>query len=65
MAKSGFVLRSTSLTDVDQLGRRQPNCQWILVSEERKKIAIVDLCRPLRCATDPTVSCSHTEAADH
>jgi hypothetical protein len=44
MAKYGLVLRSTSLTDVDQLGRRQPN--WILVSEERKKIAIVDLCRP-------------------
>ncbi len=44
MAKTGLVLRSTSLADVDQLGRRQPDC--ILVSEVHKKIAIVDLCRP-------------------
>ncbi len=44
MAKTGLVLCSTSLADVDQLGRRQPD--WILVSEEHKTIAIVDLCRP-------------------
>ncbi len=35
---------STSLADVDQLGRRQPD--WILVSKVHKKIAIVDLSRP-------------------
>jgi hypothetical protein len=38
MAKTGLVLRSASLADVDQLGRRQPD--WILVSEVHKKIAI-------------------------
>ncbi len=44
MAKTGLVLRSTSLADVDQLGWRQPG--WILVSEVHKKIAIVDMSRP-------------------
>jgi hypothetical protein len=46
MAKTGLILRSSSLTadDVDQLGRRQPD--WILVSKEAKRIAIIDLCRP-------------------
>ncbi len=45
MAKTGLVLRSTSLADVDQLGRQQPD--WILVSEVHTKIAIiVDLGRP-------------------
>jgi hypothetical protein len=46
MAKTGLILRSSSLTadDVDQLGRRQPD--WILVPIEAKRIAIVDLCRP-------------------
>jgi hypothetical protein len=46
MAKTGLLLRSSTLTDddVDQLGRRQP--EWILVSKEAKRIAIIDLCRP-------------------
>ena len=46
MEKTGLILRSSSLTadDVDQLGRRQPD--WILVSKEAKRIAIIDLCRP-------------------
>ncbi len=46
MAKTGLILRSSSLTDddVDHLGRRQPD--WILVSKEAKRIAIIDLCRP-------------------
>ena len=49
MAKTGLILRSSdssSLTadDVDQLGRRQPD--WILLSKEAKRIAIIDLCRP-------------------
>jgi len=46
MAKTGLILRSSSLTadNVDQLGRRQPD--WILVSKEAKRIAIIDLCRP-------------------
>jgi hypothetical protein len=46
MAKTGLILRSSFLTadDVDQLGRRQPD--WILVSKEAKRIAIIDLCRP-------------------
>jgi hypothetical protein len=46
MAKTGLILRSSSLTDddVDQLGRLQPD--WILVSKEAKKIAVIDLCCP-------------------
>jgi hypothetical protein len=46
MAKTGLILRSSSLTadDVDQLSRRQPD--WILLSKEAKWIAIIDLCRP-------------------
>jgi hypothetical protein len=48
MVKTGLVLtgllRPTSPTTIDQLGRRQPD--WILVSEKDKKIAIIDLCRP-------------------
>ena len=46
MAKTGLILRSSFPTadDVDQLGRRQPD--WILVSKEAKRIAIIDLCRP-------------------
>ena len=44
MAKSGLVLHPTSLPVTDQLGGLQPN--WILESEEQKKSAIVDLCRP-------------------
>jgi hypothetical protein len=46
MAKTGIILRSSSLIDddVDQLGRRQPD--WILVSTVHKRIAIVDLCHP-------------------
>ncbi len=47
MVKTILVLRPTSLTEIDQadqLGRRQQ--VWILVSEEYKKIDIVDLCRP-------------------
>jgi hypothetical protein len=46
MAKTGLILRSSSLTndDVDQLGRRQPD--WILVSKEAKRIAIIELCHP-------------------
>jgi hypothetical protein len=44
MAQSGLFLRPISLAEVDQLGGRQP--EWILVSEEYKKITIVDLCRP-------------------
>ena len=44
MAKTGLVLRPTALATVAQLGRRQPD--WVLVSSEHKRIAIVDLCRP-------------------
>ncbi len=44
MVKTGLILCPTSTTTIDQLGRRQPD--WILVSEECKKITIVDLCRP-------------------
>ena len=44
MARTGLVLQSTSSATVDELGRRQPD--WVLVSESRKRIAIVDLCRP-------------------
>jgi hypothetical protein len=44
-AKTRLIFSSSSLTDdVDQLGRRQPD--WILVSKEAKRIAIIDLCRP-------------------
>jgi len=44
MVKTGLILCPTSTTTIAQLGRRQPD--WILVSDEHKKIAIVDLCRP-------------------
>jgi hypothetical protein len=44
MVKTGLILCPTSMTTIDQLGRRQPD--WTLVSDEHKKIAIVDLCRP-------------------
>jgi hypothetical protein len=46
MAKTGLILRSSSLIadDVDQLGWQQPD--WILVSKDAKRIAIIDLCRP-------------------
>jgi hypothetical protein len=44
MVKTGLVHRLISLTETDQLGRRQQ--YWILVSEEYKKIAFVDLCSP-------------------
>ncbi len=44
MVKTGLVLRPASLTEIDQLGRRQPD--WIVISEEYRNIAIVDLCRP-------------------
>jgi hypothetical protein len=44
MEKTGLVLCPTSPTTKDQLSRLQPD--WILVLEEYKKLAIVDLCRP-------------------
>ena len=48
VAKTGLILRLPSLLNGDvghgQLGRRQPD--WILMSKEHKRIAIVDLCRP-------------------
>ncbi len=44
IARSGLVLCPMSPAKTDQQGRRQPD--WMLVSEEHKKIAIVDLCRP-------------------
>ncbi len=44
MAKTGLVLRPTTMATVDQLGRRQPD--WVLVSHELRRIAILDLCRP-------------------
>jgi hypothetical protein len=44
MAKTGLVLRPTTMATFDQLGRRQPD--WVLVSHELQRIAILDLCRP-------------------
>jgi hypothetical protein len=46
MARTGLVLRPTTqaMATVDQLGRRQPD--WVLVSHELKRIAILDLFRP-------------------
>ena len=46
VANTRLALCSSSRTDndIDRLGRRQPD--WILVSNEHKRIAIVDLCRP-------------------
>ncbi len=44
MERKGLTHRPTALATVEQLGRRQPD--WVLVSEELKKIAIVDLNRP-------------------
>jgi hypothetical protein len=46
MAKTGLILRSSSLIDddADQLGQRQPD--WILVTKEAKRIAIADLYCP-------------------
>ncbi len=44
MARTGLVLRPIILAIVDQLGRRQPD--WVLMSHELKRIAILDPCRP-------------------
>jgi hypothetical protein len=44
MARTGLVLRLPTMATVDQLGRRQPD--WVLVSHELKRIAILDLCLP-------------------
>ena len=44
MERTGLTLRPTALATVEQLGRIQQD--WVLVSEERKEIAIVDLNRP-------------------
>jgi hypothetical protein len=46
VANIGLALCSSSRTDndIDRLGRRQPD--WILVSKQDKRIAIVDLGRP-------------------
>ena len=44
MAKTGLMLRPTDHATVEQIGRRQPD--WLLVSNELKRIAIPDLCRP-------------------
>jgi hypothetical protein len=44
MARTGLVLRPTTMATVDQLGRRQPD--WVLVSHELRRIAILDLCQP-------------------
>ncbi len=45
------------MIDIDRLGRRQPD--WILMSKQNKRIAVVDLGRP----SDPIASGSHTKAA--
>jgi len=44
MANTGLMLRPTPQFTAEQWGRRQPD--WVLVSQQRKRIAIVDLCRP-------------------
>lgn len=44
MANTGLTLRPTPQFTAEQWGRRQPD--WVLVSQHRKRIAIVDLCRP-------------------
>ena len=46
VADTGLVLCSSSRTDndIDRLGRRQPD--WILVSKQNKRIAVVDLSSP-------------------
>jgi hypothetical protein len=44
MAKTGLLLRPTDCSTIEQIGRRQPD--WLLISEECKRIAIPDLCRP-------------------
>jgi hypothetical protein len=49
MARTGLVLQSTSSATADELGLRQPD--WVLVSESRKRIAIVDLCQPSDTST--------------
>jgi hypothetical protein len=44
MSRTGLILCSTSQATAEQWGRRQPD--WVLVSHNHKRIAIVDLCRP-------------------
>jgi hypothetical protein len=44
MAKTGFLLRPTDRATIEQIGRQQPD--WLFISEEFKRIAIPDLCRP-------------------
>jgi hypothetical protein len=57
ISRTGLVLRPPALATIDQLGMRQPD--WILVSDERKMIAILDLCRP----SDVLPSCSWQPSA--
>ena len=51
MARTGLTLRPTPLATVEQLGRRQQD--WVLVSEDLKTIAIVDLNRPSEWKESP------------
>jgi hypothetical protein len=44
MAKTGLLLSPTDHATIEQIGRRQPD--WLLISDEFKRIAIPDLCRP-------------------
>jgi hypothetical protein len=46
MAETGLVLRPTDRATTEQIGRRQPDVNRLLVSGELKRIAILDLCCP-------------------